>query len=91
MAMQGPSPKRVYSKLISFNDELYMLGGFPTKYYFSPSGLTTDDWFKEEGFLMRLDSKTNRWKSEGNVGLPQPAWREKQYLSVTGQLQLLKL
>ena len=68
-----------------------MIGGFPTKYYFSPPGLTTDDWCKEEGFLMRLDSKTNGWKSEGNAGLPQREWRQKQYTSVTGHLQLLTM
>lgn len=90
-AMQGPSPGRVFGKLISYNDELYMLGGFPTKYHFNPNGIATDDWIKKEGFLMRLDRKTNEWQSEGDAELPQQTWKHKQYLTVTGQRHSLPL
>lgn len=31
-ALQGPSPERACGKLISFKNELYMLGGCPASY-----------------------------------------------------------
>lgn len=71
-------------QLISFKDELYMLGGVPTKYFFNLPGVYTDSWNKKEGFLMRLDSTTHKWQSEGDAELSQQAWSQKQYMTVTG-------
>ena len=64
-----------------------MIGGIPTTFYLDP---TDSSWFdKDEGYVMRLDSKTHRWQSEGNVGLPRRAWSLWHYPVITGQLQLL--
>lgn len=83
--MQGSSLGRVNGQLISFNNELYMLGGVPTKYFFSVPGVYTDNWNKMAGFLMKLDSETRRWQSEEDAELSQQAWSQKQYMTVTGR------
>lgn len=93
LLVQGPSPCRVNGNLISFNNELYIFGGMPTTFYLNPPTLLTDKslaWFKKgEDYLMRLDSKTHSWQSEGSAGLPQRAWAPYHYSAVTGQLQQL--
>ena len=91
---QGPSPCRMLGNLISYNQELHIIGGTPTTAYLNPDLLVTNhksvSWFmRGEDFLMRLDSKTHRWQSESSAGLPQRAWKPWHYLTVTGQLQLL--
>ena len=88
---QGPSPSRMLGDLISYNQELYMIGCTPTTAYLNPDLLDKSvSWFtRGEDFLMRLDSKTHRWQSQSSAGLSQLAWKPWHYLTVTGQLQLL--
>lgn len=70
-----------------------MIGGFPTRMYLNPHTInaepSSEPWLlKGEQFLMRLDSKTNRWQSEGSAGLPPMAWDMYHYIAITGQMQL---
>ena len=82
-ALQGSAPARCGGHLLSFQNELYVLGGVPHQLFGKGPA---DDSTADEGtqtraamvqsgqMLLKLDSCTNKWVPASCEGLPRDAW-----------------
>ena len=77
--------------MVSYGGELYMYGGFATRFFLGDNRDLASIFKREAHFMTRLDKVTCAWEPVSYEGAPRDSWGIKQLSSAGRSLQLYSL
>lgn len=82
-ALQGVFPSRANAELVSYQEDLYMYGGYPAT--FLTDGLNHKPCYSgKDQFLLKLNQNAHTWEPVSLTGRPEERWLDK-YAYAKGQ------